>query len=85
MFLFLSVSSSGKSLVHYFFSGTVEIVGFLVLVAFGVAGWLCKLRQADAVMVSFTVKWFPWVRSRPCKYAIGVTEVQERRGWLRVM
>ena len=45
---FFSVCSSEKPYVHNIFLGTAQLAGFLVLVVFAVADWLCKLPQADA-------------------------------------
>ncbi len=54
--VFFSVSSSGKSLVHYFFLGFVWFAGFLYQAGCGFACWLCKLSQAVyAVLLVQTV------------------------------
>ena len=44
-FVFFSLCSSEKPLVHYIFLGIGWLVGFLCLFVFWVVCWLCLLRQ----------------------------------------
>ena len=58
-FVFFSVSSSGKPLVHYIFFGIERVGGFLVLAVSGVAGWLCKLSQVTVAgwLIGVVLMW----------------------------
>jgi hypothetical protein len=52
LFFLCVVVVVGKPCVHNIFLGAVWLVGFLVWIVFGAAGWLCWLPQA-AVVASY--------------------------------